>query len=136
MGRKHGTTSEEHSYARQGKICIEDPILTEVEVRNALISLKKGKASGPDKNLSKWCAAIDLEGQKMLLIPQRERQQIEGELILCLKDENEFVKLLTERFNKIMNGEIHKGWFNSRINLIPKKKKKKKQLKVQEFRPM
>ena len=78
---------EEHGYARQGKMCI-GPTLTEVEVRNALIS----------ENLSKQCAAIDPEGQKMLLIPQRV--QIEGELFLCLKDENEFVKLLTENFNK------------------------------------
>ena len=45
---------EEHIYTRQGKICIEDPtLITEVEVRNAFINLK-GKASGPDKNLSKW----------------------------------------------------------------------------------
>jgi len=68
-------------------------------------------------------------------MPERkgEREQIE-EVFLCLKDENEFVKLLTESFNNIMHGEIHKGWFNSRLNLIPKKKKK--QLEVQEFRPI
>ena len=81
------------------------------------------------------------ETEHRFITPQREREQIEGELFLCLKDENEFVKLLKENllkenFNKIMDGEIHKGWFNSRINLIPKKKKKKKQLKVQEFRPI
>jgi len=46
---------------------------------------------------------------------------------------NEFVKILNENFNKIMDGELHKGWFNNRINLIPKKKK---QLKVQEFRSL
>jgi len=40
---------QEHSYARQGKICIEDPTLTEVEVRNDHVSWKKGA----DKNLSK-----------------------------------------------------------------------------------
>ena len=71
MGRKHGTTPDTRGtqLCQAREICIEDPTLTEVEVRNALISLKKG----PDKNLSKQCAAIDLEGQKTLLIPQTER---------------------------------------------------------------
>jgi len=64
MGRKHGTTPDTTGtqLCQAREICIEDPTLTEVEVRNALISLKKGKASGSHKNLSKWYAAIDVEG--------------------------------------------------------------------------